>query len=426
MAHLSYPTRQALLLISIFSGLSLTFAVASDDDVQEAVAINHFQAALNACDRGLESPMPKSRGSLRVLQSLLKRYYRNRDDALKLEPTLKDSEIHRFTGSFFTETTYSEAYRSCEDRLPNKIAQAEEEIAAKQEARQQRQQERAAEMKRVLAKIEAAKEQVTIAINQHCLSYLRSLDSEEALNEGVDSPLYPKYQAAQRKAFAIYPDILKQFHDVTLVDTELNEEQTETKTVDAWFAKCDEAFTADIKEELLLGDGETIDTTTMMEVLEEGIPTESDTADSTDPATAEEAPFTDPATVSPATASTDLEGPMMPPRPAVTDTLPVEEAEPFVEEAVTSAIDDDELAEDQIFTEDEELAAAINALQGGKRKTLQKEGRFPDYMDDEDFDLNKSKYWQYEADDGSRCTTYTFRGNDVIKTSTQGGECPPF
>ena len=424
MAYLSYPTRQVLLLISIFSGLSLAFNVASDDDVQEAVAINHFQAALNACDRGLESPMPKSRGSLRVLQSLLKRYYRNRDDALKLEPTLKDSEIHRFTGSFFTETTYSEAYRSCEDRLPNKIAQAEEEIAAKQEARQQRQQERAAEMKRVLAKIEAAKEQVTIAINQHCLSYLRSLDSEEALNEGVDSPLYPKYQEAQRKALAIYPDILKQFHDVTIVDTELNEEQTETKTVDAWFAKCNEAFTADIKEELLLGDGETIDTTTMMEVLEEGIPTESDT---TDAATTEDEPFTEPETVSPPTESTDLEGPMMPPRPPVADdTSSIEQESTFAEEAVPATEEGDEFAEDEIFTEDEELAAALNALQGGKRKTLQKEGRFPDYMDDEDFDLNKSKYWQYEADDGSRCTTYTFRGNDVIKTSTQGGECPPF
>jgi hypothetical protein len=73
---------------------------------------------------------------------------------------------------------------------------------------------------------------------------------------------------------------------------------------------------------------------------------------------------------------------------------------------------------------DPEYEMALKSFKGDRLNVLTHEKRFPEFVDDEDNDVQKSKIWQYEDDE--KCTTYTFQGDKLIKSKTTRGECESF
>ncbi len=330
----------------------------------DELANKKFRAALNVCEKALQVEMPKSYGSLSRLNGLLKRYQRNRDEALAVDPSLKDSTEQHYKGDFFADKPFVEAYRICEGELPSKVSQAESQVQQKESARKARQQALSEQSNALLEKIDLAKNYVASAINRHCANYLRAPTSA---SDAV-SPLYQEYQQAKQQAIATYPEIVRQFHQVLITDPENGEEKTVSKTVGLWFKYCDAQFTHQPEKE--------------------------------------EEP---PAKENPSTA-VEAEGPMLPPA-----------SPPVVEKTADAPEPSPENQEDEI---DPDYQAALKYFKGDRLKVLTDEKRVPDFVDNEDNDLKKSNVWQYE--DEEKCTTYTFQSNKLTKSKTTPGECDSF
>lgn len=319
------------ITILLISGLCLFISTVQGDDL----AVKRFQSGLNACDRALAMEMPKSRGALQVLQSLQKRYQRNKEQALESEATLKDSTKHHYVGDFFAEqTTFQEAFQICETKLATKLNEAKQVVAEKIAEREDKQLQQEAVVEHLVDKIEAAKEQVKIAVEKNCLVYLQStqqVDGEKpALTEEKIAALQTDYKAAKQKSLEIYPDIVKQFYTVTMLDPLTAEKTEESKPILNWFKSCEALFT------------------------EEHIATT----------------------------------PIGPKRPS---TKPGEM--PVVEPELSST---DEPMEDEMYESD--YRAVMKKMRGDKLNVLQKEKRLPDYTDDETDNFQAAKTWQYEEE----------------------------
>jgi hypothetical protein len=73
-----------------------------------------------------------------------------------------------------------------------------------------------------------------------------------------------------------------------------------------------------------------------------------------------------------------------------------------------------------------EYQKLLNAVEGDRQKILKDEKRLPDYINDEDNDYKKAEHWQYESEDGKKCTVYTFAKDGKATKKSVNGECPPF
>lgn len=72
--------------------------------------------------------------------------------------------------------------------------------------------------------------------------------------------------------------------------------------------------------------------------------------------------------------------------------------------------------------EDEEYKEWLGQASGARLGILKKEGRVPDFADNDDNPL-QAKVWQYESDDGSSCRQYNFKNNKATAKKLKG-ECP--
>lgn len=90
--------------------------------------------------------------------------------------------------------------------------------------------------------------------------------------------------------------------------------------------------------------------------------------------------------------------------------------------------DNQEINQAGVEAEDEmaEYKSLLTKLQGDRLKILKAEGRLPDFVDDEEYNYQKAKIWQYEKANGSKCSMYTFKNNQLAKTQKNlKGQCPP-
>ncbi len=391
--HSKYPIAVLLLLF--------THHVLGAD----ALATRQLQFAFNACERGLQSEKPESQGSFRVLQSLLKKYENNRDSALQKVPNLKDSENERYSGTLLDGKTFAEAYQICETDLYEKVATAEQYINDKNEKRKARQKANQAEVEATLQKIEQAKQEITIAVNQNCVQFLRTPETKSR-------HLYDNYVAAKQKALALYPRIVKQFHEITTVDPDTEEATTEVKTVKYWINLCEEAF-------LEQGYEETPSVATVP------IVPQDDTAILQLPEIVGDMPDTT-APIAPAPTAAPVV-----PDPVITVVAP-QDNQAISDEEVDEMDDSNDEGDDISgmsgmavieVSDDDEYQTILSKVQGDRLKILTTEKRLPDFNNDDEGITENATEWQYETEDGSQCITYVFKDNGLIHTKNNKGEC---
>jgi len=383
--HSKYPITVLLLLF--------THSVLGAD----TLAIRQLQFAFNACERGLQSEKPESQGSFRVLQSLLKKYENNRDSALQKVPNLKGSENERYSGTLLDGKTFAEAHQICETDLYEKVAAAEQYINDKKEKRIARQKANQAEVEATLQKIKQAKQEITIAVNQNCIQFLRAPETKSR-------HLYDNYVVAKEKALALYPKIIKQFHEITTVDPDTEETTTEVKTVKYWFNLCEEAFSEQGYEQ--------IPSIAIVPV----VPQE-DTAILQLPEIAEDIPNTT-APVAPTPAIAVV---------APQDNQVISDEEDEEIDAVDDGDDEDISSMSGMVameaSDDDEYQMILSKVQGDRLKILTTEKRLPDFNNDDEGITENATEWQYEAEDGSQCTTYVFKDSGLTHTKNNKGEC---
>ncbi len=369
----------------------LTIATAQAAD---PLAVLHYQTALGACERGTQMPMPKSTGSLKILQAQLKRYQRNMQDALKIDPKLKDSS-QTYTGSYFVNLPFSKGYEQCENNLTSKVEEAEAAITSNLTERNNRQTAQQDALKALEKKQQAVKPFLHAALNKYCHPFL--VDRTKAAPDSEQ-----QYFAAKKQALAAYPEVGNEFHGIIFVDPLTNQETTDSKQVYVWFNLCEEAFKA--------------------------------------PPAATVAPTTPALPATPAarpTAPTPVvedEGPSLP-KPAKQPTA--QPAVPSVAPIAPTAVDkppvDDgkEISDAESDKEYEaqmeaEYQDALKKMTGDRLKIMEQMKRVPDYVDDDDNDFAKAKTWQYEKDEGNKCDIFHFKDNTLVKTDNLKKECPPF
>jgi hypothetical protein len=346
-------------------------------------AILYFGFALTACDRGLQMKMPKSRGSLRVLKSLWKRYQYNRDIALKYDGTVKNISDHFYQGkSFSRKTSFLEAFKRCETDFPSKVNQAETMVTQNMKERELRQQQQEGQHQESMKNKEAAKREVVLAINEYCAH--RSNNSSTPVASS-----YENYLAAKQKALSIYPEIVNQIHQATLIDMGTGKETNLSQSIKDWFNYCDAVFAHQANA---------------------SVPT---------PSISPASP-TSMATVGP-------EGPTLPnsKSPAATPPAPIEN-KVVSAEVKNKPTPLEENATDEPDLKQEEYQKTMSKSTDDRLKILKNEGRLPDYVNDEDGDYQKSNIWQYENEKQNQCNLYQFKDNQLLETKNLSGECPSF
>lgn len=415
--------------------------------VENQVAVKKFEAALSNCEKGLQAALPKSSGSLKILQLLYKRYERDRDEALGLDANLKEAKHLRYTGNFFVERSFDDVFQTCERDFSAKIGQAESEVNAKEQNRRVKQKEQQPQVDALLKKLSTSMQYVAVAVNQHCVGYLRSPTPQ------IAAVVHKPYLAAKASALETYPDVVKQLHDSVIIDPE--EERQVTKTVQAWFRYCDDAFKnpASINAEKPVAAEPAAAVATPSVPPTPTPPATTTPAVVTPPPADEVKPVTPPAPpVKPSLPSIEDEGPMpqpapivtpapvvVPPTPAVTPppvvTPPVEvkpappiTPPPAVTPAPTAATPPPAAATPSETVDDPkvEYQKLLNAVEGDRQKILKDEKRLPDYINDEDNDYKKADHWQYESEDGNKCTVYIFAKDGKATKKPVNSECPPF
>lgn len=417
--------------------LSLPLATQAADN---KLAVKKFEAALSNCEKGLQAESPKSSGSLKILQLLYKRYERDRDEALGLDANLKDAKHLRYTGKFFVERSFDDVFQSCERDFSAKLGQAESDVNTKEQNRRVKQKEQQPQVEAVLKKLNSAMQHVAVAVNQHCVGYLRSPTPQ------IAAVVHKPYLAAKAAALDSYPDVVKQLHDSVIIDPE--EERQVTKTVQAWFRYCDEAFKnpASLNAEKPVVSEPPVATTTPavvtpppveikpvtppVEVKVETAPVKPSL-----PSIEDEGPMPQPASTStptPVIAPTVAPTPIVTPAPAevkpVTPPAPPVVTPPAVIPAPTTAMPPPATATPSETVNDPkvEYQKLVDTLDGDRQKILKDEKRLPDYINDEDNDYKKADHWQYESEDGNKCTVYIFTKDGKATKKPINGECPPF
>jgi len=416
--------KQTIILIL---GLFFSHILQADD-----LAVKRFQAALSACERALQMEVPKSRGSLKILQSLLKRYQRNKQLALETEESLKDSTEHLYTGEFFVEKTFEEAFQTCESKLVTKVNGAEKSVAEKIAERKSKQQEQEAVVEALVDKIEAAKKYVKIAVEENCAIYLQmtiQTDEEKSLpSKAKLASLHQGYKKAKQEALDIYPDIIKQFYAAVIVDPFTAEKKQESKAVVNWFKYCEEAFAEQTPEKTATLVGPKLPQTKKAPSLDKKPLSTSESTEETDEIEKTVTHIDDkekPVEIVARPTEEDEEENL--------DETATPSAEEDIEETVTNSTEDEEpltvtTEDEDTLPEEEEIVVdykkIMDALQGDRARILKENNRLPDYVDNEEDNFQAAKTWQYENED--KCVIYQFRGDKLVRTKMVPGECPEF
>jgi hypothetical protein len=352
-------------------------------------AVSYFESALTACDRGLKMRMPRSRGSLRILTSLWNRYQYNRDLALKYDKLVKDSVENFYNGKFLPQKiSFLEAFKLCETDFPEKVKKAETIVAQNIKERELKQQQQAVQRQDLIKNKEAAKREVVLAINEYCANRLNNPASPV-------SSLQEKYLAAKQKALTIYPQIINQIHQATLLDMGTGKEANLSQSIQDWFNYCDAVFTHQTDASQPMPSISQLSPVGMAMVGPEG-PT---APDSKSPA----------ATTSPT-----------PPKPTAAAKAEAKLEQP--EEDATKPEDD---VTEPDFAQ-EEYQQVMSQSTADRLKVLKDEGRLPDYVNDDDSDYQKANLWQYENEEQNQCNTYKFAENKLVESKNLSGECPSF
>ncbi|OUD14468.1 hypothetical protein [Thioflexithrix psekupsensis] len=364
----------AIRLVIMVAGVALPSWVYADNPL----AIQDFQTALAACERGIQMEMPRSRGSLRIMQSLSKRYQRNMQNALARMPALKDSN-RLYSGDYFVETSFSQAYQSCETNFVSRVKEAELATEKMLAQRQEKQQENQALLDQLQQKQAMITPHIEVAIKNHCIPIINQADliPPEAKNN---------YFQAKQKILELDPEAVKQFYTFAIKDSITQELIDESKPLGVWFETCEAAFIAQENQSAQTVSGEMMDD--------------------------EEGPMLPPS----------LRTPALPADPATT-AAPVVPAVP-----VTVPLEDEpeDMAVDEEGGDEEEYQAALTTVTGDKKTVLTQMKRMPDYVNNDDYDLAKASLWQFESPDADRCEVYQFQGDTQVKKQDINSECPPF
>ena len=348
-------------------------------------AVSYFESALTACDRGLKMRMPRSRGSLRILKSLWNRYQYNRDLALKYDESVKDTTEHFYHGKFLSQkTSFLEAFKLCETDFPNKVKEAETVVTQNIKERELKQQQQAVQRQDLIKNQEAAKREVVLAVNEYCANRLNNPSLPV-------SSLYENYLAAKQKALSIYPQIVNQIHQATLIDMGTSEETNLSQSIQDWFNYCDTVFARQTDND------------------SEPVPAISQLSPISMAMVGPEGP-TPPNLKSPAATTS--------PTPPENNPANATKAEP---KPAQSRDDITELDFDQ-----EEYQQIVSTSTADRLKVLKNEGRLPDYVNDEDSDYQKANTWQYENEEQNLCNIYKFKENKLVESKNLSGECPSF
>jgi hypothetical protein len=357
----------------------------------DKLAVKNFETAVGFCERALQTEMPKSSGSLRILKSNWKKYQSNMENALERDPNLANVGNHTYTGGYFVDKTFAEIYQVCNQELPEKVNEAVEYIDELRHSRQTRLNQQRTLLKAIEQKTEVAMEHVIAAINQHCATYVRS-PSPTATNLKIS------YLQSKQRALETYPDIDKHFHEATMFNSKTGEEKLVNKTVASWFEFCDDVF--NINQDM-----------NSNSVNEQLLPPQLDTV-----------------SILPDNANL-----MLPPLPTNMPTTQfiAPQADVAMPMENTAATPNNEAYADNMSTEEEyseeddpDFQEAVRMLKDDRAKVLKKEKRMPDFVDNEDFNLAIATWWRYEKDDGRRCVTYSFKLNSLTRTQEQPSECP--
>ncbi|ALG67009.2 hypothetical protein [Beggiatoa leptomitoformis] len=406
-------TLKRAITFSLLTAVPLLHTATSN--ATDPLAVEKFKAALSTCERSLQMETPKSQGSLRILQSLVNRYERDRDFSLKIEPTLKDSTTERYTGKYFVDQTFAQAYNLCEEQLSNKVGEGEALIAKQAEEIKQRSQQQQAVLAELLQKLDNAKAEVTKAVDQACMQHQ---------HDPSNVTLVETYKTSKQAALTLYPNILKYTHEATILDPDTNEASKATRTVKAWFIYCDTLFNI-----------ETPTNVTPTTPVKTPPPATTVTPSVEPPKTP--VSTTPPSTTPPPVTRHEEEGPT-PPTPAVTPTTtsippapttaipPATTVRPEIAPPTPTATETTGADTEATSSDDDEYNTLVKATTGDKQKVLKDEKRLPDFFDNEDGDIGAAKIWQFEKEDSSQCTTYQFNGDKIATSKKNKGECPSF
>jgi hypothetical protein len=421
--------------VALLPLLSLPMATQAADN---KLAVKKFEAALSNCEKGLQAALPKSSGSLKILQLLYKHYERDRDEALGLDASLKEAKHLRYTGKFFVERSFDDIFQSCERDFSAKIGQAENEVNTKEQNRRVKQKEQQPQVDALLKKLNTAMQQVAVAVNQHCVGYLRSPTPQ------IAAVVYKPYLAAKAAALEAYPEIVKQLHDSVIIEPE--EERQVTKTVQAWFRYCDDVFKHPASmntvekqiEKVTEKPAEAAPVSPMTTTPTVATPTDvkpAVTSANNLPSIEDEGPMpqpvpmvTPPVSVVPAVPATTSTSTVATPAPTTPTVLtpPTVEVKPSVTPTPTAPIPAAATTSETVDDPKVEYQKLVNTVDGDRQKILKDEKRLPDYINDEDNDYKKADHWQYESEDGNKCTVYIFAKDGKATKKPVNGECPPF
>lgn len=409
---------------------------------ENKAAVRYLDVALDNCERGMRAAMPRSAIALRVLQRYQQKYQRYREAALTIAPALEQySEPYEGEGDFFNDKTYSEALEACELQFTDKVVKAQT-VVAKRLA--QAKQKIKAQTKTREQRLDRSRTEISHAIGRNCLPY-NEPPTMEMLSPKLKHQLNldkMSFTLAIKKAQELYPAILQQTYQATNTSTG----EAVKFNVEGWIDHCGKIF-ADYeaslialhkqKEELedqeIPEEDENFDEIPFPEDEEdaEGFLADEDLAAEEED---DEGPLPDDETEAMAPAGPEAGLPSMEDTgpeeemdlavgPTPEDEVPEEEIDEIpMEEALPEDEQEDEFPPEG--EEDEFLNELRAAVKGDRLKVLQDMGKVPDFTDNDD-NPERADIWQFENDDGTRCTVFTFKGNKVVSRKKPiKGECP--
>jgi len=390
---------KAMLLIGLFT---LSHAIHAVDEPVMPV-VSEFVAALNACDSGLNMPLPKSQGSLNVLQMLLRKYQLNSQSALEENSSLKNFS-NLYHGEYFKSVPFSEVYHHCEVQLAEKVKRAEIEVTQRIEARQRKFVEQQPIVEKLVVQIQQAESHAFTAIDQGCVRAQLTVDNALLL--------FPKYTEEKQKALQLYPDI--GLHKLNIAKSK------HIKSIERWFQECDALFARLLPPPPVIVPppiSQTppieINTFNQLPYLAEFLPAAAIPAIEIVPTPQPRAYFPPKSIEIPHTfAITSLNSP--PPVPELTEPVvaPVESPK----EPETPKVETEKMYQ--------ELLAKVH---GDRLKILQTEKRLPDVVEGRESDYQKAPRWQYQkvtASGKDKCVIYSFANNRLTRTKEFSGQCP--
>ncbi|GEM_PF-3703786 len=237
-----------------------------------------------------------------------------------------------------------------------------------------------------------ARAQAAQAVRRFCMAYTKPPYSAGPVNKARLAQDETAYRQAKDAALAAEPKVAQTKLKALIPNPKTRLGKETEKTVAQWFTYCDQAFAAYAKAIADLPDAPTSAAVT---------PTE---------------------TVAPVATTAAPPAPVAEVQPAATESAPPADEPP----ADAPPADEPPPASDGGEESDPELAQLKGKVKGDRLKTLEQEGRVPDFTDNDDH-MEKATIWQYEYEDDSGkpfCVQFQFKGDKLDNEEELDGECP--